>query len=198
MWITNGPLADTDRLRKTDPAPARAASAPFLIERGMKAFRPAPSSTSRDARLRYVRTGSLRSAKSRGNLVGALGRRQCADDGAGLRRARAGPAVGIMQARWTFVLPIIHQRRQFRRADRLVPARAGKLADMYVTMNAARAYVYASQGLRSQGDDARGFAGAILLCRERATKSRSTQCNCWRQRLCQRLPDRAPAARRQA
>ena len=47
----------------------------------------------------------------------------------------------------------------------------GKLADMYVGLNAARAYVYAVAGARDRGETTRrDAAGAILLAAETATR----------------------------
>jgi isovaleryl-CoA dehydrogenase len=81
----------------------------------------------------------------------------------------AGP-LGIMQACLDLVVPYLHQRRQFGRAIGEFQLMQGKLADMYVGMNAARAYVYAVAGACDRGRTTRkDAAGAILYAAEQAT-----------------------------
>ena len=81
----------------------------------------------------------------------------------------AGP-LGIMQACLDVVLPYVHERRQFGQAIGEFQLMQGKLADMYVTMNAARAYVYAVAQACDRGETSRkDAAGAILYAAERAT-----------------------------
>jgi isovaleryl-CoA dehydrogenase len=81
----------------------------------------------------------------------------------------AGP-LGIMQAALDVVIPYVHERKQFGQPIGSFQLMQGKLADMYVTMNAAKAYVYtvarACDGGRTTREDA---AGAILYAAERAT-----------------------------
>ena len=73
-----------------------------------------------------------------------------------------------------------------------------KLADMYVTLSAARAYVYAVTRLRSWAHHAQDAAGAILYAAERRPDGAAgNQCP-WRQQLYERLSDRPALARRQA
>jgi isovaleryl-CoA dehydrogenase len=82
----------------------------------------------------------------------------------------AGP-IGIMQAAMDIVVPYVHERKQFGQAIGDFQLVQGKLADMYVTMNAARAYVYASAGACDRGETARkDAAGAILYAAEKATQ----------------------------
>ncbi len=81
----------------------------------------------------------------------------------------AGP-LGIMQACLDVVLPYLHQRRQFGRPIGEFQLMQGKLADMYTTLNAARAYVYAVAKACDRGRATRkDAAGAILYAAERAT-----------------------------
>jgi isovaleryl-CoA dehydrogenase len=81
----------------------------------------------------------------------------------------AGP-IGIMQACMDVVLPYVHERRQFGTAIGEFQLMQGKIADMYVTMNAARAYVYAVAKACDRGETARkDAAGAILYAAEKAT-----------------------------
>ena len=111
----------------------------------------------------------------------------------------AGP-LGIMQACIDVVLPYVHERKQFGQAIGSFQLVQGKLADMYVTMNACKAYVYAVAKACDRGETTReDAAGAILYAAEKATQMRARRDPAaGRQRLHQRLPDGAPAARRQA
>ncbi len=81
----------------------------------------------------------------------------------------AGP-LGIMQACMDLVLPYVHERKQFGQAIGEFQLMQGKLADMYTTMNGAKAYVYAVARACDRGETARkDAAGAILYAAERAT-----------------------------
>jgi isovaleryl-CoA dehydrogenase len=82
----------------------------------------------------------------------------------------AGP-LGIMQAAMDVVIPYVHQRKQFGQAIGEFQLVQGKLADMYTTMNACRAYVYAVARACDRGETARkDAAGAILYAAEKATQ----------------------------
>ena len=98
------------------------------------------------------------------------------------------------------VMPYLHERKQFGQPIGEFQLMQGKLADMYTTMNASRAYVYICGKAADRGEITRqDAAGCLMYAAEKAT---------WmalrgdpvpgRQRLHQRLPDRPPAARRQA
>jgi isovaleryl-CoA dehydrogenase len=81
----------------------------------------------------------------------------------------AGP-LGIMQSCMDVVVPYVHERKQFGQAIGEFQLMQGKLADMYTTMNASRAYVYAVAQACDRGQTARkDAAGAILYASERAT-----------------------------
>ncbi|OYY27435.1 MAG: acyl-CoA dehydrogenase, partial [Azorhizobium sp. 35-67-15] len=81
----------------------------------------------------------------------------------------AGP-VGIMQACMDVVMPYVHERKQFGQPIGTFQLMQGKLADMYVTMNAVRAYVYAVAKACDRGATTReDAAGAILFAAEKAT-----------------------------
>jgi isovaleryl-CoA dehydrogenase len=81
----------------------------------------------------------------------------------------AGP-LGIMQACMDVVIPYVHERQQFGQAIGRFQLVQAKLADMYVTMNAAKAYVYTVAGACDEGRTTReDAAGAILYAAERAT-----------------------------
>ena len=82
----------------------------------------------------------------------------------------AGP-LGLMQAALDVVLPYVHERKQFGQPIGTFQLVQGKLADMYVTMNAAKAYVYAVAKACDRGQTTReDAAGAILYAAERATQ----------------------------
>ena len=111
----------------------------------------------------------------------------------------AGP-LGIMQACLDVVMPYVHERKQFGQPIGRFQLMQAKLADMYVTMNAAKAYVYAVARGCDEGRTTReDAAGAILYAAEKRHLDGARRDPVpRRQRLHQRLPDRAPAARRQA
>jgi isovaleryl-CoA dehydrogenase len=175
MWITNGPAADTLIVyAKTDPtAGARGISA-FLIERGMKGF-------SNGAKLDKVGMRGSDTSElifedcevPQENLLGTLGRGvNVLMSGLDYERVvlAAGP-LGIMQAAMDVVMPYVHQRKQFGAPIGSFQLVQGKLADMYVTMNAARAYVYAVAKACDRKETTReDSAGAILYAAERATQ----------------------------
>ena len=110
----------------------------------------------------------------------------------------AGP-LGIMQACMDVVMPYVHERKQFGQPIGGFQLVQGKVADMYVTMNACRAYVYAVAKACDRGETTReDAAGAILYAAEKATQMRARRDPvARRQWLHQRLSDRTPAARRQ-
>jgi len=175
MWITNGPAADTLVVyAKTDPAAGPRGISAFIVERGMKGF-------SNGAKLDKV---GMRGSDTcelifedcevpEENLLGALGRGvNVLMSGLDYERVvlAAGP-LGIMQAAMDVALPYVHQRRQFGAPIGSFQLVQGKLADMYVTMNAARAYVYAVAKACDRGETTReDSAGAILYAAERATQ----------------------------
>ncbi|MDQ3558812.1 MAG: isovaleryl-CoA dehydrogenase, partial [Pseudomonadota bacterium] len=82
----------------------------------------------------------------------------------------AGP-LGLMQAALDVVMPYVHERHQFGRPIGAFQLMQGKLADMYVTLSAARAYVYAVARACDRGETTReDSAGAILFAAEKATQ----------------------------
>jgi isovaleryl-CoA dehydrogenase len=86
------------------------------------------------------------------------------------RAVLAGGPLGIMQACLDVVLPYVHERRQYGRAIGEFQLMQGKLADMYTTLNACRAYVYAvARACDAGGVTRKDAAGAILYAAERAT-----------------------------
>jgi isovaleryl-CoA dehydrogenase len=175
MWITNGPVADTLVVyAKTDPSAGPRGISAFIVERGMKGF---SNGTKLDkVGMRGSDTSELifqDCEVPEENLLGALGRGvNVLMSGLDYERVvlAAGP-LGIMQAAMDVVLPYTHQRKQFGAPIGSFQLVQGKLADMYVTMNAARAYVYAVAKACDRGETTReDSAGAILYAAERATQ----------------------------
>ncbi len=86
------------------------------------------------------------------------------------RTVLAGGPTGIMQACLDIVVPYVHQREQFGQPIGTFQLMQGKLADMYTTMNACKAYVYAvAQACDRGGVTRKDAAGAILYASEKAT-----------------------------
>ncbi len=174
MWITNGPDADVLVVyAKTDPEAGPRGITAFIVERGMKGFSCAQKLDKLG--MRGSNTGELvfeACAVPAENVLGAVGRGvNVLMSGLDYERAvlAAGP-LGIMQAALDVVLPYIHERRQFGRPIGEFQLMQGKIADMYVTMNAARAYVYAVAASCDRGrTNRKDAAGAILYAAERAT-----------------------------
>jgi len=173
MWITNGPHADTIVVYARTDVAARGL-ATFIVEASFKGF---------------SRAHKLDKLGMRGsdtcelvfedcevpveNVLGGL------NDGwkvamSGLDYERvvlaAGP-LGIMQACMDLVMPYVHERKQFGKPIGEFQLVQGKIADMYVAMNAAKAYVYAVAKACDRGETTRqDAAGAILISSEQATR----------------------------
>jgi isovaleryl-CoA dehydrogenase len=175
MWITNAPDADTLVVyAKTDPAGGSKGITAFLIERGFKGFSVAQKLDKLG--MRGSETGELvfeDCEVPEENVVGPVGAgARILMSGLDYERAvlSAGPT-GIMQACLDVVIPYIHDRKQFGQSIGEFQLVQGKLADMYVQMNAAKAYVYAVAKACDRGETARkDAAGAILYAAETATK----------------------------
>jgi isovaleryl-CoA dehydrogenase len=175
MWITNGPDADTLVVyAKTDPDLGPAGITAFIIERGCKGF----STTQKLDKLgmRGSNTCELVFQDCEVPLENILGQvnQGVAVLMSGLDYERAvlaaGP-LGIMQACLDVVVPYLHERAQFGRPIGEFQLMQGKLADMYTTLNACRAYVYAVGAACDRGETARkDAAGAILYASEQATR----------------------------
>ena len=174
MWITNGPDADVLVVyAKTDPAAGPRGITAFLIERGMPGFTCAQKLDKLG--MRGSNTGELvfqDCEVPEDNVIGGLGRGvNVLMSGLDYERAvlAAGP-LGIMQACMDVCVPYIHERKQFGQAIGEFQLMQGKIADMYTTMNAARAYVYAVAKSCDRGETTRkDAAGAILYAAEKAT-----------------------------
>jgi isovaleryl-CoA dehydrogenase len=174
MWITNGPVAETLVVyAKTDPAAGARGITAFLIERGMKGF--APGIKLDKLGMRGSDTSELVFSDCEvpeENVLGEVGKGvNVLMSGLDYERVvlSAGP-LGLMAAALDVVMPYVHERRQFGQPIGTFQLVQGKLADMYVTMNAAKAYVYAVAKACDRGETTReDAAGAILYAAERAT-----------------------------
>ncbi|MEZ5953143.1 MAG: isovaleryl-CoA dehydrogenase [Hyphomonas sp.] len=175
MWITNAPDADVLVVyAKTEPEAGSKGITAFLIERGMKGFSVAQKLDKLG--MRGSETGELvfeDCEVPEENIMGPLnGGVRVLMSGLDYERAvlSAGPT-GIMQACMDVVIPYIHDRKQFGQSIGGFQLIQGKIADMYVQMNAAKAYVYAVAKSCDRGETTRkDAAGAILYAAETATK----------------------------
>jgi isovaleryl-CoA dehydrogenase len=174
MWITNGPDADVLVVyAKTDANAGPRGITAFLIEKGMKGFSTAQK---------------LDKLGMRGSNTCELVFRDCevpaanvlGQEGSGVnvlmsgldyeRAVLAGGPLGIMAACLDVVVPYVHERKQFGQPIGEFQLMQGKLADMYTTFSACRAYVYAVGQALDRGETTRkDAAGAILYAAEKAT-----------------------------
>jgi isovaleryl-CoA dehydrogenase len=176
MWITNGPEAETLVVyAKTDANAGPRGITAFIIEKGMKGFSTAQK---------------LDKLGMRGSDTCELVFEDCEvpeenvmgpeNAGAGVlmsgldyeRAVLAAGPLGIMQACLDVVLPYVRERQQFGKAIGSFQLMQGKVADMYVALNSARAYVYAVARACDAGKTTRfDAAGAILLASENAVRT---------------------------
>ena len=174
MWCTNGPDADILVVyARTKPNAGSRGITAFIIERDFKGFR---------ASQKLDKLGMRGSSTSelvfedcevpKENVLGQV------DDGArvlmsGLdyeRLVLSGGPIGLMQAAMDVVIPYVHEREQFGQPIGEFQLMQGKIADMYVTLNASKAYAYAVAKACDRGDTTRiDAAGVILYTAERAT-----------------------------
>jgi isovaleryl-CoA dehydrogenase len=174
MWITNGPIAETLVVyAKTDPDAGPRGITAFIIEQGMKGFSTAQKLDKLG--MRGSDTGELvfqDCEVPEENVLGQLGRGvNVLMSGLDYERTvlAAGP-LGIMQSCLDLVVPYLHERKQFGKPIGEFQLMQGKLADMYVTMNAAKAYVYTVAKACDRGETSRkDAAGCILYAAEKAT-----------------------------
>jgi isovaleryl-CoA dehydrogenase len=174
MWITNGPDADTLVVyAKTDPQAGPKGITAFLIEKGMKGYSTAQKLDKLG--MRGSNTSELVFVDCEvpaENVMGAEGRGvQILMSGLDYERAvLAGGPLGIMHACMDAVLPYVHERSQFGQPIGEFQLMQGKVADMYSTMMACKAYVYAVAQACDRGETTRkDAAGAILYAAEKAT-----------------------------
>lgn len=176
FWITNAPEADTLVVyARTEGAAGPKGITAFLIEKSMKGF---------------LVSNKLDKMGMRGSDTAELVFEDCevsaeqvmgpVNDGVGVlmsgldyeRAVLAAGPLGIMQACLDVVLPYVRERQQFGKAIGSFQLMQAKIADMYVALNSARAYVYAVARACDAGKTTRfDAAGAILLASENAVKS---------------------------
>ena len=175
FWITNGPQANTLIVyAKTDPDAGSKGITAFIIEKGFAGFSVAQKLDKLG--MRGSETGELvfqNCEVPEENVLGEVGRGvNVLMSGLDYERTvLAAGAIGIMQAAMDVVIPYIHEREQFGQAIGTFQLVQGKVADMYVTMNASRAYCYAVAQACDRGETTReDAAGAILYAAENATK----------------------------
>lgn len=173
MWITNGPDADVIVVyAKTEPDAGSKGITAFIVE---KAFGFTTAQKLDKLGMRGSNTGELvfqNVEVPEENILGELNRGAAVlMSGLDYERAvlSAGPT-GIMQACMDVVVPYVHERKQFGQSIGEFELMQGKLADMYTTMNASKAYVYAVGKACDRGEATRkDAAGAILYAAEKAT-----------------------------
>jgi len=174
MWITNGPDADVLVVyAKTDAEAGPHGISAFIIERDFAGF-----STAQKLDKLGMRGSSTSELVFEDcevpeeNLIGGLNRGvRVLMSGLDYERVvlSAGP-LGIMQAAMDVVVPYIHERQQFGKPIGEFQLMQGKIADMYTTMNASKAYVYAVAAACDRGEVTRkDAAGCILYAAEKAT-----------------------------
>ena len=176
FWITNAPHADTLVVyAKTDPEAASRGMTAFLVEKGSEGFSVSPKLDKMG--MRGSDTAELVFQDCwvpEENVMGPVG------GGAGVlmsgldyeRAVLAAGPLGLMQACLDAVLPYVRDRKQFGKPIGAFQLMQGKVADMYVALNSARAYVYAVARACDAGKTTRyDAAGAILLASENAVKT---------------------------
>src|SRR3712207_2268484 len=176
FWITNAPEANTLVVyAKTEPGEGSRGVTAFLIEKGFKGFH--VSRKLDKMGMRGSDTGELvfeDCEVPEENVMGPLnGGAGVLMSGLDYERAvlSAGP-LGIMQACLDVVLPYVRERKQFGRPIGSFQLMQAKVADMYVALNSARAYVYAVAKACDAGKTTRfDAAGAILFASENAVKT---------------------------
>ncbi|WP_371423382.1 isovaleryl-CoA dehydrogenase [Tardiphaga sp.] len=175
MWITNGPVASTLVVyAKTDPAAGSRGITAFIIEKGMKGFSTAQKLDKLGMRGSDTCELVFEDCEvPEENVLGTVGRGvNVLMSGLDYERAvlAAGP-LGIMQACLDVAQPYVHERKQFGEPIGNFQLVQGKIADMYVALSSARAYVYAVAKACDRGETTReDAAGAILYASERATQ----------------------------
>ncbi|MCZ2136385.1 MAG: isovaleryl-CoA dehydrogenase [Burkholderiales bacterium] len=174
MWITNGPDADTLVVyAKTDPALGARGITAFIIEKGFPGF-----STAQKLDKLGMRGSNTCELVFQDCIVPAENVLKEVGKGVNVlmsgldyeRAVLAGGSVGLMAAALDVVLPYVHERKQFNQSIGEFQLMQGKLADMYATYSACRAYLYAVARACDRGEVTRKDAAAVILyCAEKAT-----------------------------
>src|SRR5712672_4146918 len=174
MWITNGPDADVLVVyAKTDADAGPRGITAFIVEKGFRGFSTAQKLDKLGMRGSNTCELVFQDCEvPEENILSEAGRGvSVLMSGLDYERAvLAGGPLGIMQACMDVVVPYLHERKQFGQPIGEFQLMQGKLADMYTTLNAARAYVYAVGQACDRGETTRkDAAGAILYAAEKAT-----------------------------
>jgi isovaleryl-CoA dehydrogenase len=174
MWITNGPDANTLVVyAKTDLAAGPRGITTFIIEKGFKGFSTAQKLDKLGMRGSHTCELVFEDCEVPDeNVLGQVnGGVHVLMSGLDYERVvLSGGPLGLMQACLDVVLPYVHDRKQFGQPIGEFQLMQGKLADMYTTLNACRAYVYAVAKACNRGETTRkDAAGAILYAGEKAT-----------------------------
>lgn len=174
MWITNGPDADVLVVyAKTDLEAGAKGITAFLVEKGMKGFSTAQKLDKLGMRGSNTCELVFEDCEvPEENVLGAVGGGvNVLMSGLDFERVvLSGGPLGLMAAAMDVVMPYVHERKQFGQAIGTFQLMQAKLADMYVGLNACRAYVYAVARACDQGRTTRqDAAGAILYSAEKAT-----------------------------
>lgn len=174
MWITNGPDAETLVVyAKTDPERESRGITAFIVEKTMAGFSVAQKLDKLG--MRGSNTGELVFEDVEVPFDNVLHEEGCGVEVlmSGLdyeRTVLAGGPIGLMAACLDVAIPYVHERKQFGQPIGEFQLVQGKLADMYTTMNAARAYVYAVAAACDRGRTTRkDAAGCVLFAAEKAT-----------------------------
>ncbi|RWG85405.1 isovaleryl-CoA dehydrogenase [Mesorhizobium sp.] len=175
MWITNGPDAETLVVyAKTDPERHSRGITAFIVEKTMAGFSVAQKLDKLG--MRGSNTGELVFENVEvpfDNVLHEEGRGvEVLMSGLDYERAvLSGGPIGLMAACLDVAVPYVHERKQFGQPIGSFQLVQGKLADMYTTMNAARAYVYAVAAACDRGETTRkDAAGCVLFAAEKATQ----------------------------
>jgi isovaleryl-CoA dehydrogenase len=174
MWITNGPEAETLVVyAKTDPEAGPKGITAFLIEKGMKGFSTAQKLDKLGMRGSDTCELVFNDCEvPEDNVLGKVGGGvKVLMSGLDYERlVLSGGPIGIMQACMDVVIPYLHERKQFGQPIGEFQLMQGKLADMYTTMNASRAYIYMCGKAADRGEITRqDAAGCLMFAAEKAT-----------------------------
>ena len=176
LWITNGHYADTLVVyARTDPDGGSRGITAFLVEKGLKGFKPAQKLDklgmrgSSTCELVFqdctVPTSNLLGQVNRGTAVLMSGLDY-------ERVVLAGGPLGLMAASLDLVLPYIRERKQFGQPIGMFELMQAKVADMYSSLNASRSYVYTVARACDAGTSKRrDAASCILFAAEHATRA---------------------------
>ena len=175
MWITNGPGADTLVVyAKTDPEAGPRGITAFIIEKGFKGFSTAQKLDKLGMRGSDTCELVFEDCEvPEENVLGEVneGVRVLMSGLDYERTVLSAGSTGIMQACLDVVIPYVHDRQQFGKPIGTFQLVQGKLADMYVTTNAAKSYVYQVAKACDRGETTRqDAAGCILFAAEKATQ----------------------------